>query len=129
MVYPHVQYRGPAHPDPQQSQSPSPREVDSRTSDGINVRLLWHPADGHVSVAVHDTKTNEAFELPVGDGDLALDVYRHPYAYAAQTPPIRARARSGFHAQESSLTPLSAVPRAAQATSTRMGPAIRAAPG
>jgi hypothetical protein len=77
MVYPHVQYRGPAHPDLPQA----PRELDSRISDGIHVRLLWHPADGHVSVAVHDIKTDEAFELPVGDGDLAVDVYRHPYAY------------------------------------------------
>lgn len=82
MVYPHIQYRGPAHPDLLQSQS-TPRELDSRISHGIHVRLLWHPADGRVSVAVHDTTTDEAFELPVGDGDLAVDVYRHPYAYAA----------------------------------------------
>jgi hypothetical protein len=58
------------------------RELDSRTSDGIRVRLLWHPADGHVSVAVNDTKTGEAFELPVREGTRALDVFNHPYAYA-----------------------------------------------
>jgi hypothetical protein len=34
-------------------------------------------------VAVNDTKTGDAFELPVRDGDRALDVFRHPYAYAA----------------------------------------------
>jgi hypothetical protein len=85
MVYPHIQYRGPAYPDRHQSRSEaSARELDSRISDGIHVRLLWHPGDGHVSVAVHDRKTGEAFELPVGDGDRALDVYRHPYAYAAR---------------------------------------------
>jgi hypothetical protein len=85
MVYPHVQYRGPAHPDLLHSETPgSTRELDSRISDGIHVRLLWHPADGHVSVAVHDSRTGEAFELPVEDGGRALEVYRHPYAYAAR---------------------------------------------
>ena len=61
-----------------------PRELDSRTSDGMSVQLLWHPLDGHVSVAVNDTKTGEAFELEVRHGHQALDVYHHPYAYAAR---------------------------------------------
>jgi hypothetical protein len=59
------------------------RELDSRTSDGICVQLLWHPQDSHVSVAVNDTKTGEAFELDVRHGQHAIDVYHHPYAYAA----------------------------------------------
>jgi hypothetical protein len=63
------------------------RELDSRTSDGIHVQLLWYPLDGHVSVAVNDTKTGEAFELEVRHGQHALDVYRHPYAYAAPNVP------------------------------------------
>lgn len=84
MVYPHIQYHGPAYPDLGYGSVPaSPRELDSRVSDGIHVRLLWDPADRHVSVAVHDDKTGEAFELPVGEGDNARDVYHHPYAYAA----------------------------------------------
>jgi hypothetical protein len=58
------------------------RELDSRTSDGIHVRLLWHSTDGRVSVAVNDTKTGEVFERPVREGERPLDVYRHPYAYA-----------------------------------------------
>jgi hypothetical protein len=37
----------------------APRELDSRISNGIHVQLLWHPVDGHVSVAVNDTKTGE----------------------------------------------------------------------
>jgi hypothetical protein len=83
MVYPHIEYHGPAHPDLVQPTSPSQaRELDSRTSDGIHVRLLWHPANGAVSVAVQDGKTGEAFELPVGDRDRAVDVFQHPYAYA-----------------------------------------------
>ena len=61
----------------------SGRELDSRTSGGIHVRLLWHPRDGHVSVTVDDIKTGESFVLPVQDGERPLDVFRHPYAYAA----------------------------------------------
>ncbi len=88
MVYPHIQHRGPAYPNLPSSENPaSARELDSRVSDGIHVRLLWHAGDGHVSVAVHDSKTGEAFELSVGQGDRALDVYRHPYAYAARRRP------------------------------------------
>jgi hypothetical protein len=60
-----------------------PRELDSRTSDGIHVQLLWHPRNNRVSVAVSDTKTDQAFELEVRHGQRALDVFRHPYAYAA----------------------------------------------
>jgi hypothetical protein len=52
-------------------------------SDGIRVQLLWYPVDNHVSVAVNDAKNGEAFELEVRDGHRALDVYHHPYAYAA----------------------------------------------
>jgi hypothetical protein len=84
MVYPLVQYLGPAYPTESQLTRPRvPRELDARKSDGIHVRLLWHPEDDHVSVAVNDTKTGEIFDLPVHDGQLALDVFQHPYAYAA----------------------------------------------
>jgi len=60
------------------------RELDSRISDGIYVRLLWHSDNGRVSITVDDTKTSEEFELAVREGERALDVYHHPYAYAAQ---------------------------------------------
>jgi hypothetical protein len=60
-----------------------PRELDSRTGDGMHVLLLWHPCDGHVSVIVSDSKTGETFELEVRDGDRPLDVFHHPYAYYA----------------------------------------------
>ena len=84
MVYPHVEYCGPAHPDVLGGPAPDlPRELDSRVSDGIHVRLLWHPSDSHLSVAVDDTKTGTAFELAVGEGERAGDVFHHPYAYAA----------------------------------------------
>ena len=75
MVYPHVQYQGAAHP---------VRELDCRTSDEISVRLLWHPSEDRVSVAVRDAKTGDAFELPVQERERALEVFHHPYAYAAR---------------------------------------------
>jgi len=61
----------------------SMRELDRRNSDGIHVRLLWSEPDNRVAVAVADTKTGEAFVVEVRDGDSALDVFHHPYAYAA----------------------------------------------
>ena len=83
MVYPHIQYRGAAYPDPLEHEtSTSIRELDTRISDGIRVRLLWHSDDGHVSVDVEDTKTGEMFDLRVGERDRALDVFHHPYASA-----------------------------------------------
>lgn len=102
MVYPLVQYVGPAYAtEPQVTRPTVPRELDARNSDGIQVRLLWHPEDDHVSVAVNDTKTGEAFDLPVHDGQPALDVFQHPYAYAAMrqhdtgNPCAAGRAESG----------------------------------
>jgi hypothetical protein len=92
MVFPHVQYLGPAHPAGLRppagphADDAAVRELDSRTSDGIHVRLLWHSGHRHVSVAVHDTRTGDAFELTVRDGDRALDVFHHPFAYAARRP-------------------------------------------
>lgn len=90
MVYPHVQHLGPAHA-ATPHQDTTARELDSRSSDGIYVRLLWNPADGHLSVAVNDTKNGDAFELPVAERDRALDVFRHPYAYAAQRNRVTGR--------------------------------------
>jgi hypothetical protein len=83
MVYPHIEYCGPAYPSEPRAKGPAiPRELDRRISDGLDVRLLWHPGSGKVSVSVHDAKTGDAFELPVRDGERALDVYHHPYAFA-----------------------------------------------
>jgi hypothetical protein len=75
------------HPDPDDPGIESEaRELDSRTSDGLHVQLLWHPQDGHVSVLVTDTKTADAFELQVRHGQSALDVFQHPYAYTPSRP-------------------------------------------
>ncbi len=62
------------------------RELDQRTSDGIDVRLLWNSGTDAVIVAVHDTLTGELFELQVQASD-ALFAFRHPYAYASLPGP------------------------------------------
>jgi hypothetical protein len=59
------------------------RELDSRISNGIHIRLLWCEPEARLSVAVTDTKTGESFVLEVRDDERALDVFHHPYAYAA----------------------------------------------
>lgn len=58
------------------------RELDHRRNDGIDVRLLWSETDGQITVAVHDAKTGETFEIEV-EGRDALDAFHHPYAHAA----------------------------------------------
>ena len=47
------------------------------------MRLLWRARDDRVIVAVADEKTGERFSIDVRDGERALDVFRHPFAYAA----------------------------------------------
>ncbi len=61
----------------------SMRELDSRTSDGISIRLLWHEPDGRLFVSVADSKTGDAFDLEVRDRDRTSEVFHHPFAYAA----------------------------------------------
>jgi hypothetical protein len=58
------------------------RELDRRESDGIEVRLLWRPHDDVALVAVSDARTGESFTVEVRDGERALDVFNHPYAYS-----------------------------------------------
>jgi hypothetical protein len=57
------------------------RELDHRTSDGIDVRLLWNPDEDRVHVAVTDAKTGDAFVIPVAPDQRAYDVFHHPFAY------------------------------------------------
>lgn len=59
----------------------SPRELHSRTADGILVRLLWSQDEDRVFVAVEDHKTGVTFTLDVPDGERPLDVFTHPFAY------------------------------------------------
>ena len=58
-------------------------ELDRRTTDGIDVRLLWHRTEDRVTVTTRDTRSGETLEIAVRDSERALDVFHHPYAYAA----------------------------------------------
>jgi hypothetical protein len=57
-------------------------ELARRSSDGIEVTLLWPQADGEdkVVVCVCDWRAGAYFEIQA-EPYLALDVYYHPYAY------------------------------------------------
>jgi len=59
------------------------RELDRRVNNGIEVTLLWSERNGALTVSVIDLRTSEAFELDA-PRDCALDVFLHPYAYAAR---------------------------------------------
>jgi hypothetical protein len=59
------------------------RELDSRASDGVEITLLWNELTGQVAVSVSDPRNGEEFELVVDPDESALDVFNHPYAYAA----------------------------------------------
>jgi hypothetical protein len=59
------------------------RELDTRVTDGVHVRLLWSETEHGLSVVVTDTKTGEAFSIEVRDEEHPIDVFHHPYAYAA----------------------------------------------
>jgi hypothetical protein len=60
----------------------TPRELAHRTSNGIDVRLLWNPADNRLTVEARDDAEGTVLVVPVGERP-ALAVFHHPYAYAA----------------------------------------------
>ena len=60
---------------------PARRELAHRSSNGIDVFLLWCPADDSLAVVVIDV-TADSFELVVDPAE-ALDTFEHPYAHAA----------------------------------------------
>jgi hypothetical protein len=59
-------------------------ELAQRENDGIAVTLFWHSGTNRLSVVVHDWRSGDWFEL-AARADNALDVFEHPYAYAAPT--------------------------------------------
>jgi len=58
------------------------RELAYRANDGLEVSLRWSKSDGTLVVLVVDSKAGDSFELAV-ESAKALDVFNHPYAYAA----------------------------------------------
>jgi hypothetical protein len=58
------------------------RELAHRVTGGVEVVLFWHSGTGAVTTTVSDVRTGSYFEVPV-EPSHALDVFEHPYAYAA----------------------------------------------
>ena len=62
--------------------SSTPTELHHRSADGIEVSLLWSRETNALTVEVEDSRSGEIFELPA-PANKALDVFEHPFAYAA----------------------------------------------
>jgi hypothetical protein len=60
-----------------------PLELDARHSGGIDVELLWDPRTQGLSVVAHDATSDETVTIYV-EADQALEVFRHPFAYAGE---------------------------------------------
>ena len=63
---------------------PGTRELAFRSNDGMDVALYWHTDSDILSVVVADSRTDESFELVLDHDDRAMDVFHHPFAYAAR---------------------------------------------
>jgi hypothetical protein len=72
-------------------------ELAQRENDGIAVTLLWHSTTDRLTVTVRDWRTGEAFDLDAEAGN-AMDVFRHPYAYAARRGLLAAAAGEPLYA-------------------------------
>ena len=59
-----------------------PRELAHRVNDGVEIVLFWNEATDELTVCVSDERSRAYFEL-AARRDQALDVFYHPYAYAA----------------------------------------------
>jgi hypothetical protein len=58
-------------------------ELAVREQNGVAVSLYWIRGTNVAFVSVVDRRNGEAFELVLEPGECALDVFHHPYAYAA----------------------------------------------
>jgi hypothetical protein len=61
-------------------------ELAYREGNGVAVSLIWNRATNGLRVAASDRATGEAFALDV-EATEALEVFHHPFAYAASRRP------------------------------------------
>jgi hypothetical protein len=61
----------------------TPKMLASRQSGTTEIALFWSKRTHRAAVAVVDEATGEHFELEINPNDDALDLYNHPYPYAA----------------------------------------------
>jgi hypothetical protein len=57
------------------------RELDHRSSDDIEVTLLWSARTNRVFVAVLERASEALFQFEVAPSE-ALEAFQHPFAYA-----------------------------------------------
>jgi hypothetical protein len=57
------------------------RELDARTNDGLDIRLLWRPHDDVVLLQVDDAELHLRLVVPVAPDD-AMFAFHHPFAFA-----------------------------------------------
>jgi hypothetical protein len=74
------------------------RELAQRSSDGIEVVLLWHTLTDELTICVSDERTDTYFEL-AAEPEQALDVFEHPYAYAARAATRNHGLRRGWRSK------------------------------
>jgi hypothetical protein len=58
------------------------RELAERTSNGTRIRLYWRQGTPELWVEVWEPELDVTIEIPAGP-ECALEVFHHPYAYAA----------------------------------------------
>jgi hypothetical protein len=63
-------------------QSTTFTELAHRAGDSMAVSLLWRRGDNRLKITVADARTGDEFELNAHPEN-ALDVFYHPFAYAA----------------------------------------------
>lgn len=69
------------------SRRPRCRELAERSSNGIQVRLLWREGTKRLWVEVQE-RGDLVLAIPV-KSERALDAFHHPYAYALTAPRMR----------------------------------------
>jgi hypothetical protein len=57
------------------------RELVARSTDGLDIRLLWRPHDDVVLLQVDDAELQSRLVVPVPP-DQAMFAFNHPYAFA-----------------------------------------------
>jgi len=82
----------------------SPRELDRRASDGLEVALLWNPQTNRLTIEVYDDVAEQMFEFDVPP-ECADDAFRHPCAYAPTAIVLRAAKRRTAAVSERGLAP------------------------
>jgi hypothetical protein len=58
------------------------RELAHRVTDGVEIVLFWDEGTNELTVCVSDDRSGAYFELAAEPHE-ALDVFYHPYSYAA----------------------------------------------